>query len=137
MKKIKYRIKTINTYEDWEYCILLIKNHFFKNSNFNPYELNDLKGLFINDKLVGTIELTHINNKEVECNYFIIEDSIQGKGHGSILLEKIKKYLIYKKIEKMIFVSKKHLESFYLNQDFKITKKNTKYTFFEKELTSR
>lgn len=133
MIKKKYRVKKIYTFEDWEYCNLLIKKDFFKNSFYNPFEMDEIRGLFINEKLIGTVSI-HINKENAECNYFIISEENRNKGIGSVFIKKIEKYLKYKDIKNINFVAKDRLKNFYLKNKYKLIKHENKHFYFTKKL---
>jgi len=130
-KKRQCKVKSIATYEEWEFCSKLIKDNFFKYSYFNPYELNDIKGLFVENILIGTFTLKEINNNSIYINYFIIEEKSRKKGLGHIFIKKIIRYLKYKKYKKIKIHSTPELEQFYLKYNFKIIKETNNYKIME------
>jgi len=75
--------------------------------------LGDLIGLYLNNELIGTLQIDYINNilenqKQAIINSFCIKKEYRNKGYGNYLLNEVIKYLQEKNIDKINVTSNKN-----------------------------
>ena len=75
--------------------------------------LGDLIGLYLNNTLIGLVQIDYINNimentKQAIINNFCIKKEYQNKGYGNYLLNECIKYLKEKNIKKINLTSNKN-----------------------------
>lgn len=131
LKSMKLSVKRISSYEEWERANSLIKEAFFTHCDYIPK--NNLIVLIKNEAIVGSFELT-LKENFAEVNHLTIESSQRGKGLGGKFLKKIIKYLKYKKIKSIEFVSPKNRKEFYQKNGFKINYEKNEYFYFKLKL---
>lgn len=110
--------------------VLDIYNECF-NKNSKSIEiplLGDLFGLYMDNKLIGIIQIDYINNimeneRIAIINNFCIKKEFRNKGYGNFLLNDCIKYLKHKNINKINLTSNKnrvYAHMLYKNNNFNI-----------------
>ena len=115
--------------EEYNIAINIYNECFNKNTiSINTPLLGNLLGLYLDNILIGIVQIDYINNimedqKQAIINNFCIKKEFQHKGYGNYLLNECFKYLKNKGINKINLTSNKnriYAHMLYRKNDFEI-----------------
>ena len=99
------------TKEEYNIALNIYNECFNKNNtNIDIPLLGNLIGLYLNEHLIGMVQIDYINNimentKMATINSFCIKKEYQNKGYGNYFLNECIKYLREKNIDKVNLTS--------------------------------
>ena len=129
---MKIKIKSVKTYEDWEIANKLIKDAFFPNSFYNPYQEENIKLITQKEEILGSFTIKREDNKAL-FNFLNIKEEKRNKGIGSLSMVYIEKYLKFKGFNQIELFCNDYLLNFYKRLDYKVVKENNDlYKMFKK-----
>lgn len=84
-------------------------------------------GLFDNHKILATLNLKPVSNTSIKMRQVAVDDRLQGKGLGGILVEFSEEYALNNGFNEIVLHARDTAVNFYLNLDYEITDKDFFY----------
>ena len=81
-------------------------------------------GLFENNKILATLNLKPVSSNTLKMRQVAVDDHLQGKGLGGILVDFSEEYALEKGFDEIVLHARDTAVKFYLSLDYEITDQN-------------